>query len=71
MLDCRPGRPSDNAFIESFSGKFRAECLNAHWFLSLDDIRTKMEEWRRDYNERHRDKPPVSLMNASGGYGQP
>ena len=38
MLDfSRPGKPTDNAFIESFNGKFRAECLNAHWFMSLDD----------------------------------
>ena len=35
----RPGRPTDNAFIESFNGKFRAECLNAHWFMTLDDAR--------------------------------
>ncbi|MCR4378313.1 MAG: IS3 family transposase [Rhodospirillales bacterium] len=47
----RPGKPTDNAFIESFNGKFRAECLNAHWFMSLDDSRSKMEVWRRDYNE--------------------
>jgi putative transposase len=33
----RPGKPTDNAFIESFNGKFRAECLNAHWFMSLDE----------------------------------
>jgi putative transposase len=43
--------PTDNAFIESFNGKFRAECLNAHWFLSPDDARRKCEAWRRDYNE--------------------
>ena len=47
----RPGKPTDNAFIESFNGKFRAECLNAHWFMSLDDARRKCEAWRRDYNE--------------------
>ena len=35
----RPGKPTDNAFIESFNGKFRAECPNAHWFMSLDDAR--------------------------------
>lgn len=46
----RPGKPTDNSFIESFNGKFRAECLNAHWFLTLDDARRKMEHWRRDYN---------------------
>ena len=66
----RPGKPTDNSFIESFNGKFRAECLNAHWFMSLDDARTKMEEWRRDYNEIRPhsaigNKPPISLMNGS------
>ena len=44
----RPGKPTDNAFIEAFNGRFRAECLNAHWFLSLDDARTKLEDWRKD-----------------------
>jgi putative transposase len=39
----RPGKPTDNAFIESFNGKFRAECLNSHWFMSLDDARRKCE----------------------------
>ena len=38
----RPGKPTDNSYIESFNGKFRAECLNAHWFMSLDDARIKM-----------------------------
>jgi len=47
----RPGKPVDNAFIESFNGKFRDECLNEHWFLDLDDARTKIEAWRIDYNE--------------------
>lgn len=47
----RPGKPTDNAFIESFNGKLRAECLNTRWFMSLDDARAKMEDWRRDYNE--------------------
>jgi transposase InsO family protein len=46
----RPGKPTDNAFIESFNGKFRAECLNANWFLSHDEARAKCEAWRRDYN---------------------
>ena len=43
----RPGKPTDNAFIEAFNGRFRAECLNAHWFLSLADAREKMEDWRK------------------------
>ena len=47
----RPGKPTDNAFVESFNGSFRDECLNIHWFLSLDDAREKIEAWRRDYNE--------------------
>jgi len=47
----RPGKPTDNAFIESFNGKFRSERLNAHWFMSLDDAQRKCEAWRRDYNE--------------------
>lgn len=46
-----PGKPTDNAFIEAFNSKVRDECLNAHWFMSLDDARSKLEEWRRYYNE--------------------
>jgi putative transposase len=64
----RPGKPTDNAFIESLNGKFRAECLNAHWFMSLDDARAKCEAWRRDYNEVRPhsaigNKPPITLVN--------
>ena len=39
----RPGKPTDNAFIESFNGRFRQECLNENWFLSLEDTREKIE----------------------------
>lgn len=46
----RPGRPTDNPFIESFNGSFRDECLNAHWFLSLEDATEKTEAWRTEYN---------------------
>jgi putative transposase len=46
----RPGKPTDNAYVESFNGRFRDECLNAHWFLSLADARSKIEGWRRQYN---------------------
>ena len=72
----RPGKPTDNAFIESFNGKFRAECLNAHWFLTLDDARAKMEEWRKDYNyvRPHSaigNKPPISLMKGSSAAPAP
>jgi putative transposase len=47
----RPGKPTDTAFIEAFNGRFRAECLNAHWFMSLADAEEKMEDWRKYYNE--------------------
>jgi putative transposase len=47
----RPGKPTDNAFVESFNGRLREECLNAHWFLSLEDARGKIEAWRTFYNE--------------------
>ena len=46
-----PGKPVQNAFIESFNGKMRDECLNEHWFLSLSEARETVEAWRRDYNE--------------------
>ncbi len=46
----RPGKPTDNAFIESFNGSLRDECLNVSWFLSLEDARRKLENWRQDYN---------------------
>ena len=46
----RPGKPTDNAFIESFNGSLRDECLNTSWFMSLDDARDKIETWRQDYN---------------------
>jgi putative transposase len=47
----RPGKPTDNARIEAFNGRLRAECLNASWFLSMTDARERIEDWRRDYNE--------------------
>lgn len=46
-----PGRPMENGYIESFHGKFREECLNEHWFLTLDDARETIENWRMDYNQ--------------------
>lgn len=47
----RPGKPMDNAMIESFNGSFRDECLNVNWFLSIEDAREKIEKWRLEYNE--------------------
>lgn len=46
-----PGKPVQNAFIESFNGRLRDECLNQHWFTRLTDARSKIREWRIDYNE--------------------
>jgi putative transposase len=46
----RPGKPTDNAFAESFNGRFRDECLNQHWFASLEEVRQTVEAWRLDYN---------------------
>jgi putative transposase len=46
----RPGKPTDNPFIESFNGSFRDECLNINWFLSLDDAYEKINAWVEEYN---------------------
>ncbi len=46
-----PGKPNQNAYIESFNGRLRDECLNEHWFLNLDHARELIEAWRREYNE--------------------
>ena len=54
----RPGKPVENAFIESFNGRLRDECLNVHQFTSIDDAKAKIEAWRIDYNQR---RPHSSL----------
>ena len=69
----RPGKPTDNAFIEA---RFRAECLNAHWFMSLEDARQKMEAWRRYYNEERPhgaigQKVPITLLARDGTASPP
>src|SRR3954470_21344315 len=46
----RPGKPIENAYVESFNGKFRDECLNEHWFVTLADAKATIEAWRVDYN---------------------
>ena len=46
----QPGKPTQNAFIESLNGKFRNECLNQHWFRSLDEARWEIDKWREHYN---------------------
>ena len=54
----RPGKPTDNAYIESFNGRLRQECLDQHWFSSLEEAKIKIETWRIDYNEQ---RPHSSL----------
>ena len=54
----RPGKPVDNAFIESFNGRLRDECLNLNWFASMEQARRVIKEWRLDYNN---DRPHSSL----------
>jgi putative transposase len=58
----RPGKPTDNAYVESFNGRLREEFLNANWFLSLKDAQLEIEAWRRDYNER---RPHTALGHVS------
>ena len=72
----RPGKPTDNAFIEAFNGRFRAECLNAHWFLSLADAQKKLEDWRKYYNEERPhgaigQKTPITMLNHVGAASPP
>ena len=55
----QPGKPMQNGHVESFNGRLRDECLNANWFTSLQDARSKLEDWRRDYNEQR----PHSALN--------
>ncbi|MFC1629010.1 IS3 family transposase [Gemmatimonadota bacterium] len=57
-----PGKPNQNAFIESFNSKIRDECLNEHWFESLQEARTRIEFWRYEYNHL---RPHSSLNNLT------
>lgn len=52
-----PGKPTQNAFIESFNGKFRRECLEQNWFGDLNEARTTIEIWRKEYNDERPTKP--------------
>ena len=57
-----PGKPVQNAYIESFNGRLRDECLNQHWFKNLREAKTIIEAWRVDYN---RERPHSSLKNLA------
>ncbi len=72
----RPGKPTDNAFIEAFNSKLRSECVNTHWFLSLEDACEKLDRWRRHYNEERPHSaigniPPIMLANPTGATSLP
>jgi len=58
----RPGKPTDNAYIESFNGRVRQECLNLHWFTTMDEVETELNLWKLDYNM---ERPHSSLNNQS------
>jgi putative transposase len=58
----RPGKPVENAFIESFNGRLRDECLNTRWFLSLEHAKEGIEAWRMDYHEL---RPHSALGNLT------
>ena len=57
-----PGKPTQNAFVESFNGRFRDECFNQHWFVTLADAQRIIEQWRQDYNTI---RPHSSLGNLT------
>ena len=61
----RRGKPTDNATIESFNGRFREECLNVHWFASLEDAQAKIDAFRWDYNEHHPHRPRLDDRSRS------
>ncbi|ENZ94007.1 IS1404 transposase [Xanthomonas fragariae LMG 25863] len=54
----QPGKPNQNAYVESFNGRLGDECLNEHWFPTLLHARTEIERWRREYNE---DRPKKAI----------
>ena len=60
-----PGKPNQNAYIESFNGRFRDECLNEHWFLNLEHAKVIIETWRREYNEERPKKALGGLTPAA------
>lgn len=64
-----PGQPVENAFVESFNGRLRDECLNEHWFLSLADARQLVEAWRLDYN-RARPHSALGYRTPAEVYGE-
>ena len=60
----QPGKPVQNAYIESFNSRFRDECLSQHWFASLSHMRSVIDNWRDDYN--HYRPPQHARLRAAG-----
>jgi hypothetical protein len=58
----RPGKPTDNCSVETFNGSLRDDCLNVHWFETIEDAKAIIEAWRRDYNES---RPHMALKNVA------
>jgi len=70
-----PGKPVQNAFVESFNGRSRGECLNKHWFKDIEDARRRIEIWRLDYNHTRPHSalgylPPSQFANLIAALGQ-
>jgi hypothetical protein len=71
-----PGKPTQNGYIESFNGRLRDECLNQHWFRSLEDARETIEAWRVDYNDHRphsalRQQTPTDANSLCSNDGTP
>ncbi|ALS96043.1 hypothetical protein ADT26_17160 [Xanthomonas oryzae] len=64
LRQIQPGKPNQNAYVESFNGRLREECLNEHWFPTLLHARTEIERWSREYNE-HRPKKAIGAMTPA------
>ena len=62
LIFSRPGTPTDNPYIEAFNGRLRDECLDQHWFVSLEDARTIIEAWWVEYNS---ERPHTALNNQA------
>jgi len=62
LIFSRPGTPTDNPYIEAFNGRLRAECLDQHWFASLEDARRIIKAWWVEYNT---DRPHTALNNQA------
>ena len=68
----RPGKPTDNAYIKTFNGTLRAECLNAHWFETVMEAKESIEAWLKEYNESRPqralgEKTPKDFTDGAGG----